>query len=388
MRPSEWIPNQIFMTHSAYLAAQEASLAIIEHLNLHADRAQQEIQLNLIPDEDTLTEIIDAAFWASLRREEGHSPTISLAYISPSCVNEPLLLEKPLPLLAPILTRMAPAVERPGIHLGIWPENGSMRIWGAARNLPPFCLVLEVVAPGLLVAKHRRIDGSSKFLNIAVLEGDQVKVIDQQNDIDPDHPNLLYSLLGVETWDEDPSASSLVQLAVSMRSHGHGGLLLEVPSHSEEWRESILSPMTYAVVPPFSALAELRTPEVIQAFEGNWQEAFRRAVDKIAGLTAIDGATIITDKHELMGFGAKIIRRPGRSQIQQIAIHEPVRGKTPQIVNPSLLGGTRHLSAAQFVHDQHHAMALVASQDGRFTVFSWCNDDQIVHAHRIESLLL
>src|SRR5690606_20182193 len=104
----------------------------------------------------------------------------------------------PLPLFAPTLTKMAPAVERPGIHLGVWPGNGSLNIWGAARNLPPFCLVLEVVAPGMLVAKHRRIDGSSKFLNIAVIEGDQVKVIQQQDDAAPSQPNLLYDLLDID----------------------------------------------------------------------------------------------------------------------------------------------------------------------------------------------
>ncbi len=376
------------MTHTAYPVASEAATAIIEHLNLHAERADQQAPLNLIPDQETLTAIIDTAFWASLRREEGKSPIISLAYISPECITEPLLLERPLPLFAPTLTKMAPAVERPGIHLGVWPGNGSLNIWGAARNLPPFCLVLEVVAPGMLVAKHRRIDGSSKFLNIAVIEGDQVKVIQQQDDAAPSQPNLLYDLLDIDFTDDDPSTAALVQLAVSMRSHGHGGSLLQVPTRSEDWRESILSPMTYAVVPPFNALADLRNPEVIRDFEGNWQEAFRRAIDKIAGLTAIDGATVVTDTHQLMGFGAKIIRRPGYSQIENVVIHEPVRGNVSQAVSPSYLGGTRHLSAAQFVHDQHDAMALVASQDGRFTVFRWCDQDEIVHAYRIESLLL
>jgi len=35
----------------------------------------------------------------------------------------------------------------------------------------------------------------------------------------------------------------------------------------------------------------------------------------------------------------------------------------PSIVTPAELGGTRHLSAAQFVHDQPGAVALVASQE-------------------------
>ncbi|MDT5268391.1 MAG: hypothetical protein QOH49_577, partial [Acidobacteriota bacterium] len=66
----------------------------------------------------------------------------------------------------------------------------------------------------------------------------------------------------------------------------------------------------------------------------------------------------------------------------------PVIGDTAVVVNPVQLGGTRHLSAAQFVQDQQSAVALVASQDGRFTVFAWSPCEGLVHAHRVETLLL
>lgn len=51
-------------------------------------------------------------------------------------------------------------------------------------------------------------------------------------------------------------------------------------------------------------------------------------------------------------------------------------------------GGTRHLSAAQFVQDHPDCLAMVLSQDGRFTVFVWSQEEKIVHGHRIEALLL
>jgi hypothetical protein len=57
-------------------------------------------------------------------------------------------------------------------------------------------------------------------------------------------------------------------------------------------------------------------------------------------------------------------------------------------VTPAQLGGTRHLSAAQFVHDQRDAIALVASQDRRFTVFAWSPCADQVHGHQVETLLL
>jgi DNA integrity scanning protein DisA with diadenylate cyclase activity len=58
------------------------------------------------------------------------------------------------------------------------------------------------------------------------------------------------------------------------------------------------------------------------------------------------------------------------------------------VVHPAQLGGTRHLSAAQFAQDQIDSVTLVASQDGRFTVFAWSPLKKAVHAYRVEALLL
>jgi hypothetical protein len=74
--------------------------------------------------------------------------------------------------------------------------------------------------------------------------------------------------------------------------------------------------------------------------------------------------------------------------VEQVAVTEPIEGNVAATVHPTQLGGTRHLSAAQFVHDQRDAVALVASQDGRFTVFAWSPCEGMVHAHRVETLLL
>jgi hypothetical protein len=122
--------------------------------------------------------------------------------------------------------------------------------------------------------------------------------------------------------------------------------------------------------------------------ERPWREALGRAVDVVAGLTAVDGATLINDQYELLAFGAKIGPREGGAKVEQVLTTEPVVGAAASVVNPVHLGGTRHLSAAQFVQDQRDSLALVASQDGRFTVFAWSPCEGMVHAHRVETLLL
>jgi len=343
----------------------------------------------LAPDTAAIEAIIEAAFWASLRREEGYMPRISLAFVAPETVKWSMKFERRVPLSAQPLTRLAPAVERPGIHLGVWRDGEQFFVWGATRNLPAFCVVLEVVAPGLLVVKHSRGDESEKFVNVAVLQGDEVKMIDEQAARLPDCPDLLTSLLGFDTQHaSSESVSVLIHLAVSMRAHGRGGSLLVVPSRTELWRQSVVHPVMYALVPPFSALADLRQERVAQDPDRRWVDALRRAVDGVAGLTAVDGATVITDQYEVLAFGAKIVRRDGSAQVSEVIMTEPIEDARAEVVEPAQLGGTRHLSAAQFVRDQHDAVALVASQDGRFTVFAWSPCENMVHAHRIETLLL
>jgi hypothetical protein len=374
-----------------YQAARAVAATVAAHFARHlaAARERGEAELATEPDEQTIEAIIDATFWASLRREEGNSPKISLAFLPPEQAGYPLIFEQPLPLAPSILTKLGPAVERPGIHLGVWHAGDELQVWGATRKLPNNCFVLEVVEPGMLVVKHRRRDGFGKFANVAVLKGEQVKVMDEEGGSVPDCPALLTTLLGFTasaTWDD--SSSALVQLAASMRGHGHGGSLLVVPTGTEEWRESIVHPIMYSVAPVFSGLADLMRQDLVARDQGNWDGSVRKAVDTVAGLTAVDGATVISDHYEVLAFGAKIRRARGNSPIEQMIITEPIVGDEARVIHPATNGGTRHLSAAQFVYDQRDTLALVASQDGRFTIFSWSPCEDMVHAHQVDTLLL
>jgi DNA integrity scanning protein DisA with diadenylate cyclase activity len=241
----------------------------------------------------------------------------------------------------------------------------------------------------MLVIKHKRIDGFGKFFNVAILKGDEIKIVDESKAILPGNPEILASLLSFSTVASgSENVNVLVQMAVSMRAHNRGGMLLVVPTGSSEWQESIIQPISYAVSPAFSKLSELIKKDLSTVDPLAWQGAMKLAVDGIAGLTAADGATIINDQYELLAFGAKIGRSDKSTRVERVIITEPVEGNMPQVMHPAQNGGTRHLSAAQFVHDQHNALALVASQDGRFTVFAWSESEDMVHAHRVDVLFL
>ncbi len=381
------------MTLPAYPAARAVASTVEAYFASHLAEARRRSQQQLAPEPDAaaVEAIIDAAFWTSLRREEGYAPKISLAFLPPDQAGQPLTFGRRFPLNPTVLSRLAPAVERPGIHLGVWrdhDENSDLRVWGTTRSIPKLCFVLEVIEPGLLVVKYRRGQAPGKYVNVAVLKGDQIKIVDEAGSSLPDCPELVTSLLafGARTSRSD-SVNVLVQLSVSMRAHGRGGSLLVVPP-SSAWRRSILQPVSYLVRPPFSELADLMRRESSEKSQPIWHEAFLDAVDAIAGLTAVDGATLISDEYDLLAFGAKIGRRDGGAQVEQVVVTEPIVDGVATIVHPLELGGTRHLSAAQFVQDQPDCVALVASVDGRFTIFAWSPCEQMVHAHRVETLLM
>lgn len=361
------------MNRASYPPAASVATTLAEHFRRHSTEGA--------PDSATIERIINAAFWASLRREEGREPTISLAYVPREAAGTALFVERALPLDPETLTKLAPAVERPGIHLGVWRNGTDLVVWGATRNLPAYTFVVEVIEPGLLVVKHRRAGPGGKFANVAVLHGDDVKLIDVQGTkASSDCPDIVLNLLGFDQ-EADRSDNVLLALALSMRAHRHGGSLLVVPHGSDGWRNSILRPVPYTVAPPFAKLGQL-------VKSGVRDDAFKDAVDAIAGLTAVDGAVVLSDEYDVLAFGAKIVRTDSGALLDEVMVREPVVGNKPLKVDPSELGGTRHLSAAQFVFEQHDSLALIASQDGRFTVFGWSPREAMVLAYRVETLLL
>jgi len=372
-----------------YLAARMVAPALATHFADYRAAALRRgaAPLPPTPPAALIEAVIDIAFWASLRREEGRPPRISLTLLDPADTAQPLIFGHRLRLTPHSLTKLAPAVEHPGIHLGVGyePADESLYVWGTASQVPPVGFVLEVVEPGLLVVKHRRADGFGKFVNVAVLRGDLVKLVDENNAGLAELPALRDSLPPAP----DPATPVvvLVELGRAMRAHGRGGLVLLVPTGSDAWRASVVQPLSYPVAPPYRGVAEqLAAPGNHQARD--WQVELLRHIEVIGGFTAVDGATVLNRANELLAFGAKVARRAGSTPAEELILTEPVLGSTPQRLHPAKIGGTRHLAAAQFVHDQHDAVALVASQDGNFTVFTWSEALGLVHAHRIDALLL
>src|SRR5215218_5520109 len=132
-------------SNPTYQAANAVAPIVEAHFARHIQEARRlgEDDLAPQPDAQSVAAIINATFWASFRPEEGRFPKISLAYLPPEQAGQPLIFEHPLPLNAAVLTKLAPAVERPEIHLGVWNHGDELKLWGATRTIPSICFVLE-----------------------------------------------------------------------------------------------------------------------------------------------------------------------------------------------------------------------------------------------------
>ena len=199
MRTHYSLASSIMSTDPTYQAANTVAPIVEAHFARHLQEARRLGEDGLAPQPDarSIAAIINATFWASFRPEEGRFPKISLAYLPPEAARQPMVFEHPLPLTAGVLTKLAPAVERPEIHLGVWNHGDELKVWGTTRSIPSFCFVLEDIEPGLFVVKHRRLNGFGKYANVAVLKGEQVKVIDEKGTSLPDCPSLLKVVAGI-----------------------------------------------------------------------------------------------------------------------------------------------------------------------------------------------
>ncbi len=147
-------------------------------------------------------------------------------------------------------------------------------------------------------------------MNVAVLEGDEVKIVDETHARVPDCPGLLQSLLGIESGDGAAERSNvLVQVAASMRAHGRGGALFVIPVVEPHVGRVGAQPGSLRRRPAVRGARRSRAARTQpRARPTSGRTISKRAVDALAGLTAVDGATLVGDRYELIAFGAKIIR--------------------------------------------------------------------------------
>lgn len=333
-----------------------------------------------LPSRALLEELLDEAFTASLYEEEGRRVQVRLGFVSASGAVKSQLsvfrFREPVPLTARAIAKLSPSMDPVDAYLGIEGSKGALRAWGIIlrgldrEHLPPYFLTVTTVKPGSFVVEFF---GQPRLF----YSRGQVRLYEGPP------PNLTDALRDGARF-TGRVAEEFRRITDRMIAHGHGGTILII-NDGRKPRMLDLHPSYTAhsarpceILRKAAAAAEqAQAPDASRTgiSEGQfqvWREEQKRrhneAIDFVAQLTAVDGATVMTDSLAVLGFGATIRTSHTRGITLEISDALTARFKLASL---SDFPGNRHRSAILWCASQTSglALAIVASQDGDVTLF-------------------
>jgi len=348
-----------------------------------------------LPTREELSTLIERAFWASLKSNEGRQTRVCVMVAPPENFRDAVAFAKPVPYDESQIARLAPAVPSGGC-LVVSGSCEELSIWGIGRSRPGTWddpVTIDISEPGTV-----RI-GIGPYQPFAVLNG-QSKLI-----IEGSHIDLAVHLQRVSrnalpvndmmetqaVWQECLALANLARMIVA---DGHGGIILIVPDETGAWLES-LNPFAYRFNTPDTTVRDairlelkdgvaraemvqrlwastvpddlkmLITNALAQRFGG-----FNNGVRPTASLARVDGAIVVTRELRVLGFGAKIAVKDDAAP--RVCMFRPEPGQQSVVASPlEDLGGTRHQSTARFIAAHKDAVAVVISQDRYMSLLHW-----------------
>lgn len=344
---------------------------------------------------------------------------------------------RPLPMAANALRRLAAAAafERALIGAEIR-SDGRMQIWGLVHSgdhwlralegtrrgfqpLPP-CLVLSVTGPGNLSAAKgsqavaRLVGGQVAIPSASVLEVSPTGLDDEaihqailavhareQRRFGPGWARVDGTLVG---HFRRQIASRIIS---AMRRLRHGGILLILPAAGARQRRDgrTMLDMQYAIPPGrprrwmldlllglLGALAADAGRRFGPSHRVTWRDyltsadAAVHAADErvteatrfLACLSAVDGAVVMRQPLELLGFGAEISGQlPAVRKVARALNASATRTRVESTLNV----GTRHRSAYRICQAVPGAVAVVVSQDGSVRIMKRAGERVVYSEH-------
>jgi hypothetical protein len=349
-----------------------------------------------LPDTEALAQMLETAFFATLTDDEGRPTLFRLVFVEPDAAqasgSTPILIEL-RPFTVEALRRLAAATTSTNAAIGVYRDDQhDLVIWGIIPPAP----ATPAGAPlsGLLIDSRGRgwLDINLGDRRIASYVRGILRLYDQH--LDEAELTRVISDIAPGIAGAPPHAELLVVLRIAdaMTSPDHGGTLLVVAdghySRVPALRPSPRFPLRPAARGFLSdahayqlARADVATPLADHArVDGDRREtdrvkaryarrAIEQAVQLVAGLTAIDGAVVITANLEVVAFGAMIDVAPD-PDLSDVATIDPAAPDITRRRLPMAFGGARHQSAIAFCRQQPDgALAFVCSQDGILTLF-------------------
>jgi hypothetical protein len=398
-----------------------------------------------LPSDDILLTLVDVAYQASLRTEEGRGLSFRVAFGEPDRFEDEhgRLFPAAIPFgatrsfTANEVVRLAPVTDPTRLMIGVSGEIADLRIWGLAdtgagrfRQLEgdlsetpapdtPDALIITVFRPGELRLSY----GDTPLVELAA--GEVLPILLQESvgvfgkgpvvSVFASAQTRLLKLIHNSTYDPPLDSADVMQefgvcferLLLEIRTEGHGGAILVVPHKQIPTVTSEVLTVKYqcddqrlwlslganlGAKRSYSTLAGFVFPkegttagEVVGAARAVSDRGAEVAdvVSFVASLSSVDGAIVLTDDLRLCGFGAVVL--PG----QDVGTVYFAGDDLGQVVTERRADefGTRHRSAFRFCGKVPDAVAFVISQDGDVKAIKSIGDRIVVWPHILANRL-
>lgn len=354
-----------------------------------------------------------------------------------------LLFNHPLPFTERELRKLSPSVDFYGSLIGLWHDGKSrFSIWGIVHSglrwtqslygggkmfQPlPGSVVINVTNPGRITVCNGSGEiatlSSGGIVSPSTAVFDSVWIRSKFGSIVDEELALHMEVRkrATKPWAAvDPEFLGTIKKQVLMRiigrirSNRHGGTLIFIP---DERKDELLAENPYIkfkykfideeprrrfrtlIVKIADALAEAYGSSESPQKEVGWKEYLTSKnhtlsrLDEslfewahlVAGMTQVDGAVVITQRLELIGFGAEISGKLERVDLVAQAL-DPEGFEIRKEQTGGV--GTRHHSAYSLCNALHELAAVVVSQDGTAQLVKW-NDGMLTAWEQLSPSLI
>jgi hypothetical protein len=383
-----------------------------------------------LPAAHDLATVVSVCYHASLLREEGRPVTFRLALSEPGAFNDAagppsglhrLMFARPLPLDQHELRRLTPAAAFSRSLIGA--TSAGEGIWGIIHSGPqwlqsvrggrateqavPHVPIVAATGPGRLLMSVGPVvlaelrDGRLSSGEMDVFQARWMQRRLAAADLVHRVGRVAVRNETAEPLAEIDSAFAAVlaghvlrRVLATVRAAQHGGTLILIPRarvseflsdsryvqvkygfDDEEPRKRILTLMT--AISKELALAAGADASTVgwDAYQtsgarhiAEMDEALFEVAHLVADLTRVDGAVLLTDSLEVLGFGVEIAGE--LPEVSRVARAHDLDAAAKTWVRTDRVG-TRHRSAYRLCQAVRDALALVVSQDGGLRFIRW-----------------
>ena len=345
-----------------------------------------------LPNTKDVRAIIEAAFWSSLKQEEGRPINFALALLSKSILveqeevarNQILRFDQSLPLTVESITKLASAFDPKTSALIAAPINdqrNEYELWGAIIYVPqrhefiqstvsmvgltnlsrPDALLVSAVASGSLLISRGEVQigrfVSGEFIRAVptpfnyLAMGDYIVSLIKEDEGYKD--NLNY---------RNKYENALEYLLAEASARGHGGIIIVVPEKEVEGCKQQFTP-NYTFCGDLRLdylIRKIAQPDLSLSEYQMYKNCCAERLDLLAQFSCIDGALVLSSRLEVISFGAKL---DAPDWVGNVIVGPDGFGGRGEIFDFSRLG-TRHASSIKFIGACPGALGFVLSEDG------------------------